>query len=523
MSTTCTECDMEFSRKDVMLRHKRNKHGISHAYPPSSQAYPPSSQAYPPPPTPPPPPPPPPPEHVVLQHPFTLMAIGPTSSGKSCWMNRLLTRAQIMIEPPPERIIWCYKRWQPLFSEMQSRINNIVFVQGIPEQLNDDSFIDTRYPSLIVIDDLMRDAVNSKDVCELFVEGSHHRNISVACILQNGFSKGKENRTMSINTQYIVLFKNPRDQVGPAILARQMYPSNSKKFMNKYIEATKRPYGYLFIDLKQSTPEEDRLKTDIFDNSLERESLRCQPYKSSNLIGGSINEYINRDTSEVGQFEDGYRSEQTYLRDVEKDNTNTEEKMPSCDDCGLMFENIPDLARHMNRWCPENNDLKRKRDDDEDDNIPSKKSRLEEQTIIDEGEDVAFTKFAELAREASEDKWESKVDKYVNDGLTEEEARLKADLKLKVEDLDQLMSKYGIFLRYELQLRGGKLHSKVMKLVEELVDDGMDYTKAIKIAIRKYKHMLENYIDEVIEDDSDDEEENDDDDDDNDDDDEEDD
>jgi hypothetical protein len=76
-----------------------------------------------------------------------------------------------------------------------------------------------------------------------------------------------------------------------------------------------------------------------------------------------------------------------------------------------MFENIPDLARHMNRWCPENNDLKRKRDDDEDDNIPSKKSRLDEQTIIDEGEDVAFTKLADLAREANEDKWESKVDK----------------------------------------------------------------------------------------------------------------
>jgi hypothetical protein len=73
----------------------------------------------------------------------------------------------------------------------------------------------------------------------------------------------KENRTMSINTQYIVLLKNPRDQIGPAILARQMYPSNSQKFMIKYIEATTRPYGYLFIDLKQNTPEEDRLKTDI--------------------------------------------------------------------------------------------------------------------------------------------------------------------------------------------------------------------------------------------------------------------
>ena len=47
-----------------------------------------------------------------------------------------------------------------------------------------------------------------------------------------------------------------------------------------------------------------------------------------------------------------------------------------------------------------------------------------------------FTKLAELAREANEDKWESKVDKYVNDGLTEEEARLKPNRKLNGVDLD---------------------------------------------------------------------------------------
>jgi hypothetical protein len=60
-----------------------------------------------------------------------------------------------------------------------------------------------------------------------------------------------------------------------------------------------------------------------------------------------------------------------------------------------------------------------------------------------EGEDIAFTKLAELAREASEDKWESKVDKYVNDGLTEEEARLNANRKLNGVDLNQIMSSYN--------------------------------------------------------------------------------
>ncbi|CAG2253719.1 unnamed protein product [Mytilus edulis] len=93
---------------------------------------------------------------------------------------------------------------------MQQTIKNLLFVQGLPENLNmlnDDSFIDSRYPSLIILDDLMRDATNSNDVCELFVEGSHHRNLSVACIMQNAFSKEKESRTMSINS---IPSKKPR-------------------------------------------------------------------------------------------------------------------------------------------------------------------------------------------------------------------------------------------------------------------------------------------------------------------------
>ena len=64
MSSTCPECEMEFSRRDAMLRHKRNKHGTTHPYPQSSDAYPP------PPPPPPmtPPPTPPPPKHHHYHH-----------------------------------------------------------------------------------------------------------------------------------------------------------------------------------------------------------------------------------------------------------------------------------------------------------------------------------------------------------------------------------------------------------------------------------------------------------------------
>ena len=53
-----------------------------------------------------------------------------------------------------------------IFVQWNAKVDeNIIFMQGFHEDLNDYSLIDTSYPSLIVIDNLMRDVTNSKDVC----------------------------------------------------------------------------------------------------------------------------------------------------------------------------------------------------------------------------------------------------------------------------------------------------------------------------------------------------------------------
>lgn len=114
--------------------------------------------------------------------------------------------------PSHEKNIWCYKRKQPLFSEMKKTILHIVFLQELPENLNDDSFLDSRYPSFYILDDLMSNAINSQGVSKLFVEGSHHTKLSVSYIVQNAFSMLKDSRTFSSNSEYIVLFENPRDR-----------------------------------------------------------------------------------------------------------------------------------------------------------------------------------------------------------------------------------------------------------------------------------------------------------------------
>jgi hypothetical protein len=62
----------------------------------------------------------------------------------------------------------------------------------------------------------------SKTVSQIFTKISHHANVSVVYLTQNIFYASKENRTITLNAQYIVLFKNVRNKSQIAFLARQM-------------------------------------------------------------------------------------------------------------------------------------------------------------------------------------------------------------------------------------------------------------------------------------------------------------
>lgn len=91
-----------------------------------------------------------------------------------------------MIWHPPERIVWLYKRWQPLYDVIQCTVYpKVEFIQGIPLDLDQDSFIDPKTRNLVILEDLM--STDSKDsrVNELFTEGCHHRNLSMIAINQN--------------------------------------------------------------------------------------------------------------------------------------------------------------------------------------------------------------------------------------------------------------------------------------------------------------------------------------------------
>lgn len=191
---------------------------------------------------------------VRLKHPFTCTVAGPTCSGKTRFVFRLIRHAEKTIDPPPEKIVYCYGEFQPSFADFPE----VEFHEGLPEI---DRF-DGRHRVLLIIDDLMNEA--DQNVSNLFTKLSHHRNVSVVFVTQNLFHRNRHIRTMNLNTHYIVLFKNPRDANQVAILARQMYPGKSKFVVEAFGDATREPYGYLLIDLKPETDEKYRLRTNIF-------------------------------------------------------------------------------------------------------------------------------------------------------------------------------------------------------------------------------------------------------------------
>ena len=117
--------------------------------------------------------------------------------------------------------------------------------------------------SLCIFDDVMSEVSSNATMSKLFTCGRSHLGCSFVLMLQNIFPKGSQSRTISINAQYQVLFRNPRDRLQISILARQLCPCNSKSFLEVNKGASQRPYGYLFCCFIQSCPDKICYRTDV--------------------------------------------------------------------------------------------------------------------------------------------------------------------------------------------------------------------------------------------------------------------
>ena len=231
-----------------------------------------------------------------FKHPFTMTIAAPTGFGKTYWVKTLLESKDKIIDPQVERIVWCFGQWQPIYDTLKRSIRNIEFVDGLPPDI--DTYFNSKVKSLLILDDLMDDISKNKQITQLYTRGSHHLNLSVICLMQNFFYKNTQ--TLRRNSHYLVLFDMPADKTQINTMSRQMFPTNPHSMLKAYEKAISQPYGHLIIVLKPNTPTNEKLRSNIFE-----ETCKEKPEQRTFNTNSNADE-LNK-TEDAVQVPDAYK------------------------------------------------------------------------------------------------------------------------------------------------------------------------------------------------------------------------
>ena len=161
----------------------------------------------------------------MIRGPCSTMIVGPSGCGKTSLTEALLTKGTVF-QGPARPCHYCYGGvWQPHFNTIKQ--HGVRFHEGVLDTPDLQQWYGPTRRGVLVLDDLMEEAGHDKHVLDLFTKESHHQGITVLYLCQDLFLPGRFAKTISRNAHYIITFKNPR----------------------LFDECTKRPYGYIIIDM----------------------------------------------------------------------------------------------------------------------------------------------------------------------------------------------------------------------------------------------------------------------------------
>ena len=112
---------------------------------------------------------------------------------------------------------------------MQQHIG-VTFHPGIPTIPWEEVFHPEQRPSLLLLDDSMRETVDSDQVMDLLSKKGHRLNLFVIVVTQNRCALGKHSVGVNRNYQYTILIRNPTDTRYIKTLGRR-WMGDAKCFM----------------------------------------------------------------------------------------------------------------------------------------------------------------------------------------------------------------------------------------------------------------------------------------------------
>ena len=189
-------------------------------------------------------------EAFRFKTPSSIMIVGPSGCGKTCFTESLLLDhlEELFVNPPPT-IHYCYGAWQDGFQDMKDA--GVQFHERFPTTFH----LQKWFPKggLLVLDDLMVEGGEDKELLDLFTKHSHHQNITVLYLCQDMFPPGKYAKCISRNAHYVV------DQLGMKNLLLQAFPTCWQDMMGVYQKVTERSFGYTVLDLHPASDDRKRI------------------------------------------------------------------------------------------------------------------------------------------------------------------------------------------------------------------------------------------------------------------------
>ena len=215
---------------------------------------------------------------LKIQAPFTALFVGSSKSGKSTLLRKLLQSDNI--QPFPKQIIYIYGEYD---TDNFTALSNIFQERIVFKQ---DTIVDftvltkTSQDCIIIFDDMISRVFDEVAVQKLFVQGSHHRGISVIIISQNIYPKGKFSRTISLNCNYFFIFDIPRDRSSVKYLSRQAFPQKPNFLYNCYQDVVinknnQNSFRYIVVDFSIRSPEKFRIWSNI---TFDMKSFVCMSF-----------------------------------------------------------------------------------------------------------------------------------------------------------------------------------------------------------------------------------------------------
>jgi hypothetical protein len=204
---------------------------------------------------------------VLFRNGARTLLVGSSGAGKTHFVSQLLTQSydQGIFQSPPSKFIVC-SHAKSQFLELPGV--DIEYISEIPV---DDQVFEPH--TVILFDDLLSGAdvdSNAEKLLSFFCRRCHHENLYCFVTAQNLFSHSKHFRTLSLNANYLILFKTHRSVQQVRFLAQQIFSGGGcgKILAKMYNDATRsKPFSYLFIDFHPLTDEELRFKTNVLEES----------------------------------------------------------------------------------------------------------------------------------------------------------------------------------------------------------------------------------------------------------------